>query len=342
LKSVSFLDRSVSELGFGAAEIGNLYRAMSDGEADATLSAAADSGITLFDTAPFYGHGLSELRLGRFLRARPAGSYLLSTKVGRYMVRPGAEAAPPVWAGPLDFAPVFDYSYDGTMRSLEQSRMRLGLPVPDIVFIHDLDRRNHGAAFDHHFKIATDGVIRALRELRASGDVRAIGVASNEGDVGAMLLREGDFDCALVAGCHTLLDRSALDELLPLCERKGVRVIVGGVFNSGILATGAREGALYGYAPAPDPVMRRVRALEAVCAQHGVPLAAAAIQFAKAHPTVISVLIGASRAANIQRAVDALNFPIPADLWRDFREAGLISPVPPAPPPGLPHQGGGT
>ncbi len=332
MKSNPFLgNRLVSELGFGAAEIGNLHRALSDDEADAALSAAAEAGITLFDTAPFYGHGLSELRLGRFLRERPAGGYVLSTKVGRYMVRPGADAGPPVWAAPLNFAPVFDYSYDGTMRALEQSRMRLGLPVPDIVFIHDLDRRNHGAAFDHHFRIASDGVIRALHELRASGDVRAIGVASNEGDVGAMLLGEGDFDCALVAGCYTLLDQSGLDAFLPLCARTGIQVIVGGVFNSGILATGTRDGALYGYAPAPEPILRRVRALEAICARHGVPLAAAAIQFARSHPAVISVLIGASRAASIERAVDALNVMIPPDFWREVREAGLVASAAPLP-----------
>jgi D-threo-aldose 1-dehydrogenase len=342
LKSSLFLNRPVSEFGFGAAEIGNLYRALSDDEAHAVFAAAADAGVTLFDTAPFYGHGLSELRLGRFLRGRPPGSYVLSTKVGRYMVKPTAEPGPPVWAAPLDFAPVFDYSYDGTMRSLEQSRMRLGLPVPDIVFIHDLDRRNHGAAFDHHFRIARDGVIRALGELRVSGDVGGIGVATNEGDVGAMLLREGDFDCALLAGRYTLLDQSALDEFLPLAERRGVKIVLGGVFNSGILATGAQEGAVYDYAPAPEAVMAKVRALEAICARYGVPLAAAAIQFANAHPSVVSILIGASRPASIARSVDALRFPIPSDLWREVREAGLVAPTAPSPPPRLPHQGGGT
>jgi D-threo-aldose 1-dehydrogenase len=338
LKSIPFLNgKSISELGFGAAEIGNLHRALSDAEADAALDAARAAGITLFDTAPFYGHGLSELRLGRFLRASlrdACGSrdaYVLSTKVGRYMIRPGADGAPGPWAAPLDFAPVFDYSYDGTMRSLEQSRMRLGLPIPDIVFIHDLDRRNHGAAFDDHFRIATGGVVRALHALRRSGDVGAIGVATNEGDAGRMLLREGDFDCALLAGRYTLLDQSALGDFLPYAQARGVKIVSGGVFNTGILATGARPGALYDYAPAPDAVLRRVRAFEAICARHRVPLAAAAIQFARFHPAIVSVLIGASRPASVARGVEALQAPTPPDLWREIRESGLIAPGAPLP-----------
>jgi D-threo-aldose 1-dehydrogenase len=332
LKSIPFLNNlAVSELGFGAAEIGNLHRMLSDEEAHAVLTAAADAGVTLFDTAPFYGHGLSELRLGQFLRGRPSGGYILSTKVGRYMTPPGAEPTPSVWASPLNFAPVFDYSYDGTMRSLEQSRMRLGLPTPDIVFIHDLDRRNHGSNFDAQFRIATGGVIRALHALRASGDVGAIGVATNEGDVGAMLLNEGDFGCALLAGRYTLLDQTALVDFMPVAKARGVKLILGGVFNSGILATGARDGALHDYAPASEPVMRRVRALSAICDRYGAPLAAAAIQFAKAHPSVASVLVGASRAITMARAIEALHAPIPGDLWRELSQAGLIAPDAPLP-----------
>jgi D-threo-aldose 1-dehydrogenase len=332
LKSHPFLnDRAVSELGFGAAEIGNLHRALSEDEAHAVLFAAAAAGIALFDTAPFYGHGLSELRLGRFLRERPPGSFVLSTKVGRYMIAPVGHPVPPAWAAPLNFAPVFDYSYDGTMRSLEQSRMRLGLPIPDIVFIHDLDRRNHGAAFDDHFRIATGGVVRALDELRRSGDVGAIGVATNEGDAGTMLLKEGDFDCALLAGRYTLLDQSGLDEFLPFCQRRNVKVLAAGVFNTGILATGARDGARYDYAPAPEAVLRRVRAFEAICARHHVPLPAVAIQFARFHPAVVSVLIGASRPASVARSVEALHAPIPPELWREIRESGLIAAAAPTP-----------
>jgi D-threo-aldose 1-dehydrogenase len=324
-------DLPVSALGFGAAEIGNLYRAQSDEEAQATLLAAAQAGMTLFDTAPFYGHGLSEMRLGQFLRNRPRDSFVLSTKVGRYMTAPGGPLPWSPFAAPLPFLPVFDYSYDGTMRALEQSRMRLGVPRLDVVFVHDLDRNNHGAAFDAQFRTAVAGCFKALSELRRAGEIGAIGIGVNEGDVGAMMLAEGDFDCALLAGRYTLLDQSGLEVFLPTCVAKGVKVLMGGIFNSGILASGAVPGAVYNYGPAPEPVIQRVRVLEAICTRHGVPLAAAALQFAAAHPAAISVLVGASRPDNVDRAVRTFHAPVNAALWREIAESGLIATGAPLP-----------
>lgn len=313
-------------LGFGAAQIGNLYRAVSDAEAFATLDAAARVGVTLFDTAPFYGHGLSELRLGQFLRARPRDSYVLSTKVGCYMLPPTTSMPHSVFAAPLPFLPVIDYSYAGTLRSLEQSAARLGIPRFDIVLIHDLDRRNHGALFEHHLRIARDGAIRALHELKRDGAVGAIGIAVNEPDVGLQLLAEMEVDVALLAGCYSLLDQSGL-EFLAAAGARGAEVLLASVFNSGILAAGTlgvAGAAHYRYAAPPAHILARVRAFEAVCARHGVPLAAVALRFAAAHPAVASVVVGASQPASIARAAAAMDCVIPTELWSELVGSALL------------------
>ena len=326
----------LSELGFGGAGIGNLYRALADDEAALALDAAVAAGITWFDTAPFYGHGLSELRLGRFLRGRPRSSYVLSTKVGCVMTVSKTAAAGGPFVDPLPFTPRFDYSRGGTLRAFEQSQMRLGLPRPDIVFVHDLDRRNHGSGFERQRKIAITGAFAALQELRHNGDIGAMGLAVNEPELGAALLQEADFDVALLAGRYTLLDHGALDSFLPAAAQRGVDVVLGGVFNSGILATGAVAGARYDYAPASAEVLRRTQAFAATCARHGVPLAALALQFARAHPAVRSILIGVSRAESVVRNVAALAWPIPPALWRELTDSRLLAdhvPLPEGPRP---------
>jgi len=322
----------LTELGFGGAPLGNLYEAIPERQADATLERAWDCGIRYFDTAPLYGYGLSELRFGRLLRDKPREEFVLSTKVGRYFVAPGRE---PVdfgqWAAPLNFRPVYDYGYDGTMRALEQSRLRLGIPRIDIALIHDVDRRNHGAEYDRRFGEAMNGAYRALDELRRSGEVTAIGVGVNEADVCARFARAGDFDCMILAGCYSLLRQDGLDEFLPIALEKGVRVILAGVFNSGILAEGPKEGAHYNYLAAPPEVIDRVRRLDTLCSAGNVPLAAAAMQFALAHPAVASALIGMVRPEEVEANVKLLQAPIDSMLWQSLKEEGLLrddAPVP--------------
>ncbi len=306
----------VSRLAFGGAEIGNLHRAVSEQQAQDTLQAAAALGVTLFDTAPSYGNGLSELRLGHFLRSQPLGSYVLSTKVGNYMVAPAAGETSPVsaFARPLPFKAIFDYSYDGTMRALEQSRLRLGLLKPDIVFIHDLDRRNHGERLPEQIAIALGGACRALEELRRSGDIGAAGIAVNEPDTGTTLLQRWDFDCALMAGCYTLLDQTADAAFLPAAREAGIPVIAASVFHSGILA----GGATYDYAAPSAATTQRVRMLEAICARHATSLAAVALQFVARHPAICSVAIGTSRPETMQRSAAALDAQIAAALWDEL------------------------
>jgi D-threo-aldose 1-dehydrogenase len=320
---------TVSELGIGTAEIGNLFRAVDDNEAQATLAAAAAGGVTLYDTAPFYGHGLSELRLGQFLRTQTDGRAVLVTKIGRYMVPPRRDAPAGVFAAPLRFEPVFDYSYDGTMRALEQSRMRLGLPRPDIVLVHDLDRRNHGAEFERHFAIAQSGAFRALEELRRSGDIAAMGISANEGDTGCLLLEAGDFDCALLAGRYTLLDQSAGRDFLPAAQARNIPIMLAGAFNTGILAAGSGSGAKYDYAQTSEAIRTRVRAFEHLCAPCGVPLAALALQFARAHPAIGSVVVGTSRPSSLARTLAAWHWPVPSALWEDVGR--LLPPGAPLP-----------
>jgi D-threo-aldose 1-dehydrogenase len=313
-----------SRLGLGCAEIGNLYRALSEAEAYAVLDAGRAAGITLFDTAPGYGNGLSEIRAGAYLRDHPGAGLRLSTKVGRYLVPGKGRNTRDFFAAPLPFEGRFDYSYDGVMRSFEQSLLRLGMTSVDMVFVHDLDTGNHGDALEHHYHALIDGGLRALDELRRAGDARAIGAAVNEPAIGARMLADGAFDVALLASRYTLLDQSALDAFLPAAQARDVTVIAGGVFNSGILATGARPGARFDYGVAGADVVARVGRIEAVCARHGVPLAAAALQFTLAHPAIAMVLVGASRPERVADTAAASVHPIPAAMWAELRDEGLV------------------
>jgi D-threo-aldose 1-dehydrogenase len=328
----------LTTLGFGGAPLGNMYAAITDAEAEATLDAAWDAGMRLFDTAPQYGVGLSEERFGRRLAAHPRGAYRLSTKVGRLLRDCGPGEQPPAhFVGTARRTFDYDYSYDGVMRSHEASLRRLGLDRVDMLFVHDVDVASHGsrAASDARVRELFDrGGFRALEELRASGAVRAIGAGVNEWEVSDTLLGLGSFDVFLLAGRYTLLEQAPLDRFLPHCERRGVGVIVGGPFNSGILATGAVTGAMYDYAPAPPDVLARVARLDAVCRSHGVRLIEAALQFVLAHPVVKSVIPGANSAAQV-RAIRALaDAHIPPGLWRDLKREGLLredAPVPASP-----------
>ena len=299
----------VTELSFGAAAIGNLFTEVSDDDARAAVDAAWDGGIRTFDTAPHYGLGLSERRLGAALRHRPRDEYVISTKVGR-LLEP-AEAGEPAGLDPAGFAvPAryvrrFDFSADGVRRSLAASLDRLGLDRVDIALIHDPD--SHGAQ-------ALGEAYPALERLRAEGVVRAIGVGMNQAEMLTRFVTETDIDVVLMAGRYTLLDQSAAVALLPAAERRGVSVIAGGVFNSGLLAAPA-PGATYDYRKAPDSLVARALRLEKICAEYGVPLRAAAARFPLTHPAVASVLIGARSAAEITDAVRQRALDIPAALW---------------------------
>jgi D-threo-aldose 1-dehydrogenase len=324
----------VTCLGFGGAPLGDLYARLPEDVAVATVAAAQAAGMNLFDTSPHYGNGLSELRFGSALRRQPRASYVLSTKVGRRMNpwEPGGTAGGPGFAGGVPHASVVDYSYDGTMRSLEQSLLRLGLDRIDVVLIHDVDVWTHGPErVDARFREAMEGSYRALDRLRGEGVIRAIGVGLNEADMCVRFAEAGDFDCALLAGRYSLLQQDALDHYLPLAASKGIGVILGGVFNSGILATGARPDARFNYAPAPPAILERVARIERVCAAHGVPLAVAALHFALAGPAVSSVILGGVTPEEVERNAAALRQTIPQGLWSDLKGEGLLPSSVPVP-----------
>lgn len=326
------VELEVSAFGFGTAPIGNIFKPISEQESDGMIQAAWDGGVRYFDTAPMYGHGLAELRSGHSLRWKHRDDFVLSSKVGR-VLKPARRAdidfAPWVDAAPFEMQ--FDYSYDGTLRAFEDSLQRLGLERMDICFIHDIDVFTRGAAQPEVFRQAMDGCWRALERLRDEGSVKAIGVGVNEWQVCHEALKQRDFDCFLLAGRYTLLEQDALDEFLPLCEKRGVAVVVGGGFNSGILATGAKPGAKYNYAPAPAHILQKVARIEALCAAYQVPLPAAALQFVVAHPAIPSFIAGTRTVGQLRQNLDWFSHPIPPGFWKDLKTEGLIradAPVP--------------
>jgi D-threo-aldose 1-dehydrogenase len=315
----------VTLLSFGAAPIGNFMRPFTDAAARSMVDQAWDLGVRYFDTATLYGHGLSEYRLGHALRERARDDYVLSTKVGRVLkaAQPGTFDSG-LWVDTAPMAPEYDYTYDGVMRSFEDALQRLMTDHIEIVFMHDVDRYTHGDLQDKMFTTAVEDGFRALVELRDQGVVKAIGFGVNEADVLTEALRRTDSDVALLAGRYTLLEQDPIDDLMPLCEERGIGVVLGGVYNSGILATGPRPGAKFNYGPAPEDVMERARRLEAVCQRHDVPLPAAAIQFAAAHPVVGSVCIGSRTQEQQAGTARYLDLDIPAQLWSDLRREGLV------------------
>lgn len=323
----------VTQLGFGGAPLGDFSARLPEPEAIATVEAAHAAGLTLFDTSPLYGHGLSEHRFGHVLRRKPRDGFVLSSKAGRYLrARPEHEIDRGWFAGGLNFEAVVDYSYDGAMRSFEQSLQRLGMNRIDVLLIHDVDVWTHGEeAYERHFRTAMAGAYRALDELRQAGTIGAVGVGVNEIAPCLRFAAEGDFDCFLLAGRYTLLEHAALDDLLPTCLDKGIGIMLGGPYNSGILATGAVPGAKYNYRPAAPEVMQRVARIEAVCARHGVAIAAAALQFPLGHPAVASVIPGAVTPREVERNRALMAARIPPDLWAELKHEGLMprsAPVP--------------
>jgi D-threo-aldose 1-dehydrogenase len=317
---------TVTRVGLGTAPLGGLYEAVEEAAAVETIERAYEQGVRLFDTAPLYGFGLSERRLGKALAGRPRDEFVLSTKVGRLLRADGADASPLAgglgsWAGVPPLNPVFDYSVDGVLRSVEESLERLGLDRVDILHVHDPEEDPDAALA---------GAYPALDRLRREGVIAAVGAGANEPEVLLRFCREADFDCFLLAGRYTLLDQSALPELLPLCVERGIAVIVGGVYNSGILAD-PRPGAPFDYQPAPPHWLERAQRLQAVCERHGVPLMAAAIQFPLAHPAVASVLVGARSVAEVEQNLELLRLPLPAELWEELRSERLLPEEAPVP-----------
>ena len=310
----------ITEVGLGGTAIGNLYRPASREDAEATLEAAWDAGIRYFDTAPFYGFGLSERRIGDFLRGKPRDSYVLSTKVGRLLRAVPEDQVPDHgYADPLPFTVDYDYSYDGIMRSVEFSLARLGLNRVDILLVHDIGTYTHGVeANSRYLQDLMDGGIKALEKLKGDGTIAAYGLGVNEVEVCLDVMERAEIDCILLAGRYTLLDRTAERKLLPLCERTGTSLIVGGVFNSGILATGPIPGAYFDYAPADSDILDRVDDLQTLALAYGVPLAAAALQFPLLSPAVATVLLGTASPASLRRNLESLEMHVPDTAWREF------------------------
>jgi D-threo-aldose 1-dehydrogenase len=326
----------VTTLGLGGAPMGGFRAKISDAEAVALTDAAYDGGVRYFDTSPFYGYGRSELRMGAALREKPREDFVLSTKIGRILhaLKPGEKKPADFRENGLPgFAPVFDYTYDGVMRSLEHSHHRLGLAKIDIALIHDVDfwtTKDRGV-LEERFKTVMDGGFRALDELRKSGVIGAIGVGINESDTSLRFIQAGDFDCMLLAGRYTLLEQGGLEAFLPECVKRNVSVILGGPYNSGILTGGVKPGATHDYVAAPAPLIEKAQKIEAVCGRHGVELGAAAMQFPLFHPALCSVIPGALSIAEVKQNVGRMSARIPADLWSELKREKLLDPAAPTP-----------
>ncbi len=331
-KKLGRLKLKLSTLGFGGTGLGNMYVAMSERSVIDTLSVAYAAGMRYYDTAPLYGHGLSELRLGEGLRLFADPDVIVSSKVG-WRLRPafGKPTGAGLFRDITAFSRFNDYSYDGAMRSFEDSLNRLGAERIDILMIHDVDRRNQGERYPEVFREAMAGAYKAILSLREQGVVEAIGCGLNEWEACEAFAEAGDFDCFLLAGRYTLLEQESLKSFLPLCEKRDIGIILGGPYNSGILASGAVKDAWFNYAPAPAEVLAKVAAIEKICAAHRVALKAAALQFPLHHPSVASVIPGTSSAAELNENLRMMRSTIPTEFWRELKSAGLMDAQAPTP-----------
>jgi D-threo-aldose 1-dehydrogenase len=317
----------VTALGLGCATLGGSRIDITRDEAEAIIRAAWSAGVRYIDTAPYYGVGRAERCVGDAMREVPRDEWVLSTKVGR-LLRPRLASGSDERRHPLPFDVVFDYSYDGIICSLEDSLQRLGLARIDILYVHDIGVYQHGSeAHPALMRTLRDSGYRALEELRNGGVVRAIGIGVNEREVLLEAMEWGNWDAFLLAGRYTLLEQAPLEDLLPKCQAAGTSIVVGGPLNSGILA--GRD--TWNYRPAPPEIIARVSAIEAVCDRHGVPLAAAALQFPLAHPVVAAIIPGPRSVAEFNTNLELLQRPIPSELWADLRNSGLLHPAAPTP-----------
>jgi len=310
---------SVTRLGLGTAPLAGLFEAVPEEQALAVIERSWEAGIRFFDTAPLYGHGLAEIRVGKALRHKPREEFTLASKVGRLLRADVPPEPGQSFRGTPPVNPVFDFSYDGVMRSVDESLERLGLDRIDILHIHDPD---------DHYEAALNGAYRALDRLRSEGAIGAVGAGMNQAEMLTRFAREANFDCFLLAGRYTLLDQVALKELLPVCLEKGVAIIAGGVYNSGILAD-PKPGAHYNYQVAPPELVERAQRIAAVCARHGVPIKAAAIQFPFGHPAVTSVVVGCRSVAQLDESIAMFELAIPPAMWEELKHEGLLAPETP-------------
>ncbi len=336
-RTVSANGLAVTTLGLGGTGLGNMYRATDPEVATATVHAAFARGMRYFDTAPVYGYGLAETRLGEAIKTLPRNEIVISSKVGYSLVPISErEKSPALWADAPALRPEFDYSRDAVLRSIEQSLQRLGVDRIDMIAIHDPDESIvFGPGEDpyarSHFREAMDGAYVVLDELRSQGVIGAVGIGINQWQMLSDFVVAGHFDYFLLAGRYTLLEQEPLRTLLPLCEQRNTKLIIGGPYNSGILASGPVQSATFNTRPAPPFVIDRVRRLQQVCQRHGVPLAAAALQFPLGHPLVSSVIPGARSVAELEENVAFMQHPIPVALWADLKEEGLMEAKAPLP-----------
>ena len=335
MKDVSITKKQlkIKNISYGTAVLGNYYEVLSNDEASQVINKAFDLGINYFDTAPLYGFGLSEHRVGMNLQLKDRDSYILSTKVGR-LLSPAdpKEIDRGAWKGGLNFNPYYDYSYDGTMRCIEESMHRLGISKIDILHIHDVDYFTHKEKHlvEKYFSEAIKGAYKALEELRRNGDISAISIGINEFEMAERFLKEVDVDCVMLAGRYTLLEQNSLKTFLPLCEKNKVDILLAAPFNSGILA-GSEKNLNWNYAKASKELIDKVNSLKRICDNYNIPLAAAAIQFPLAHPVVKTVVTGAVNVKELEENVSYLDVKIPNDFWQELKELNLIakeSPVP--------------
>ena len=318
-------DIELSAIGFGGAPIGDLFENLQDENCYKVLENCFEKNINHFDTSPYYGNGLSEQRLGYFLKKIPKNKYYLSTKVGRYLTPEKEENIDRgKWAGGLNFVPNIDYSYDGVMKSFEQSLHRLATSKIDICLIHDVDHFTHGDQVDHYFKIAMSGAYKALTQLKEEKIIKAIGIGVNDADMCKRFAEAGDFDCMLLAGRYTLLDQSALDDCIPIAEEKKIGIILGGVFNSGILAKGIGEDITYFYQTIPDNIKKKYNEISIICERYDVSVTSAALQFCYANKNISSMVIGMDRVNQINNNISSLSKKIPNDLWEELKNKNII------------------
>lgn len=313
----------VTTLGCGGAPLGSVGDRVSDTEAAAIIAAAHGQGIRYFDTAPYYGHGLSEQRMGRGLAGLARDEFVLSSKIGRLLVPRDEGFRNPNMRDNEPFSVRYDYSYDGVRRSLETSLQRLGLEHVDILLCHDIDVWTHGDEQPAIFDQACNGALRALSDLREEGVIGAFGLGVNEWPVCDQVMDLFAVDCFLLAGRFTLLEQEPLDAFLPKCQANGVSVIIGGPYNSGVLAVTEREAATYDYKVVSDEVWHKAGAIREVCAGHGIDPRAAALQYPLRHPAVAAVIPGVFRLADLETNIALMGVEIPEALWRDLAEAGL-------------------
>ncbi len=318
-------DIKLTAIGFGGAPIGNLFEQLNEYDCYEIIKKSYESKLNYFDTAPLYGYGLSEHRIGNFLKTVDPNSYYISTKVGRYLTpERNYREQQGKFVGNFNFIPNIDYSYDGVMRSFDQSVHRLGVSKIDICLIHDVDKKNFGKDVSHYFKLAMKGAYKALKKLKEQKLIKAIGVGLNDADMCAKFANEGDFDCILLAGRYTLIDQSALDEFFPIANKNNIGIILGGVFNSGILAKGIGDNVTYSYDKIPPVIKAKYKKIYKTCKNYDVPVPAAALQFSYSNKIISSMILGIDRVEQIEQNYEYLNYPIPKELWSDLIKENLI------------------